>query len=99
MVKPISREDETNIPAFSSHKEAASFFKETYGADFVFEGSEMVGDIICYFYSLVSDHGAYRKGRKLLSQGQSVSGEFGMKFISSYQPVQIMENGNVHIVH
>lgn len=96
---PISRQDESSFPDFTSHKEAASFFKEKFGSDFVFESSEIVGDMICYFYSVVSDHGVYRKGKKLLSQGQSVSGEFAMQFIASYQPVQIMENGNVHIVH
>lgn len=96
---PISRQDENSFPAFNSHGEAADFFKEKFGSDFVFESSEYVGDMMCYFYAVVVDFAIYRKGRRLIANGQPVTGELGLQFITSYQPVQIMENGNVHIVY
>lgn len=96
---PISRQEEQSFPEFRSHKEAASFFKEKFGPDFVFESSDLIDGTICYFYSVVVDHSVYYKCNQLLADGKSVSGELGMKFISSYQPIQIMENGNVHIVY
>lgn len=96
---PISRQEEQSFPEFHSHKEAASFFKEKFGSDFVFESSELIDDMMCYFYAVVVDHSVYHKCRRLLSDGKSVSGDLGMKFISSYQPIQIMENGNVHVVY
>lgn len=99
MKLPISRQEESTFPAFGSHEEAAAFFKSRFGSDFVFESSENIGDMKCYFYSVVSNHEAYYKGRRLLKKGQSVSGDLGLQFIMSHQPVQIMENGNVHIVH
>lgn len=96
---PISRQDENSFPAFGSHGEAADFFKEKFGSDFVFESSEYVGDMMCYFYAVITDHAIYYKCRKLLSAGNPITGELGLQFITSYQPVQIMENGNVHIVY
>lgn len=99
MIFPISRQDESSFPEFNNHDEAAAFFKEKFGADFVLESSENVGDMICYFYAVVTDHAVYHKGRRLLLQGQPVTGDLGLQFIQSYQPVQIMENGNVHIVY
>ena len=99
MVFPISRQDESSFPVFHSHGEAADFFKEKFGSDFVFESSENIVDMTCYFYALVVDHAVYSKGKRLLSKNQPVTGELGMQFIKSYQPVQIMENGSVHVVY
>ena len=99
MTFPISRHDESTFPKFSSHSEAAAFFKGKFGMDFVLESSENIGGMVCYFYAVIVDHAAYHKGRKLLSKGQPITGELGMQFITSYQPVQIMDNGNVHIVY
>lgn len=96
---PISRQDESSFPEFNSHEEAAAFFKEKFGMDFVYEATENVGDGVCYFYAVIVDHAAYYKSRKLLSKGKPVTGELGMQFINSYQPVQIMDNGSVHIVY
>lgn len=99
MVLPISRQDEADFPVFQSHNEAADFFKDKFGSDFVFESSENIGDGMCYFYSVVTDHAIYNKGRRLLSAGQPVTGDLGLQFMKSYQPVQIMENGNIHVVY
>ena len=95
----ITREMESALPSFKSHEEAAAYFKEQYGSDFVFQSVEPIGDMNCYFYALVVDHGIYRKGRMLLTKGQAVTGDLGLKFIMSYQPVQIMEDGHIHIVY
>ena len=99
MQLPISRQEESTFPKFSSHEEAAAFFKERFGSDFILQDSEPIGNMLCHFYAIVTDHANYYQGRKLLAKGQSVTGELGLKFLMSYQPVQIMENGEVHIVH
>ena len=96
---PISRTDEAAFPQFNSHDEAKEFFKDKFGMDFVFDSAENIGDGICYFYVLIVDHAIYRKGKRILSQNQPVTGELGLQFLNSYQPIQIMENGSVHIVH
>lgn len=95
----ITREMENALPSFKSHVAAAAYFKEQYGSDFVFEYAEHIGDMYCYFYALIVDHGNYQKGRKLLTKGQSIIGELSLQFINSYQPVQIMEDGHIHIVY
>lgn len=99
MVLPISRQDEQSFPAFNSHEEAAAYFKDKFGSDFVFESSEPIDGMQCYFYSVISDHAVYHKARRMLAHGEPVTGDLGLQFMQSYQPVQIMENGNVHIVY
>lgn len=99
MKLPISRQEESTFPEFNSHHEAAAFFKERFGVDFVYESSEPIDGAQCHFYCIVTDHESYMRGRKLLSKGQPVSGDLGMKFLMSHQPVQIMDNGRVHIVY
>lgn len=96
---PISRQEESTFPAFTSHHEAAAFFKNRYGSDFVFESTEPIGDMNCYFYCVISDHEAFSLGRKLMGEGQPLSGDIAIKYLFSHQPVQIMENGSVHIVY
>lgn len=95
MVKPISREDEANIPAFSSHDEAIKYFKEKYGSDLLYEEY----DSDCYFFCLILDHEAFRRGRNAMAKGKPLTGDAALSYIHSYQPIQIFDNGNVHIVH
>lgn len=95
MVKPISREDEANIPAFSSHNDAIEYFKDKYGSDFLYEEY----DSECYFFCLILDHEAFRKGRNAMAKGEPLTGDDALSFIYSYQSIQIFDNGNVHIVH
>lgn len=99
MLNPISRQEESTFPTFTSHEDAAAFFKKRYGADFIFQDSEPIGEQLCYFYAIVINQKDYNDGRQLLSKGKPISGELGLKFLLSYQPVQIMEDGSVHIVH
>ena len=95
----ITRDMENALPSFKSHVAAAAYFKEQYGSDFVFEYAEHIEDMYCYFYALVVDHGIYQKGRKLLTNGQAITGELSLQFINSYQSIQIMEDGHIHIVY
>ena len=96
MAKKISREEEAQIPEFNDAREAIAWFKEKYAADFILQDSEPIGGELCHFYALVHDWEAYMKGRKqLLQTGHAV----GLEFILSYQPIQIMADGSIHIVH
>ena len=91
----ISRQEEAELPIFKSHEEARAYFEEKYGEKFVFEESSDIGDGICFFYRLITDEEAYIKGASDLNS----NGFVGMEFLNSYQPIQIMEDGSVHIVH
>lgn len=92
----ISREDEANLPKFSSHDEARTFFKEKYGERFMLTGSEMIDDRKVYFYSLILDEKIFKDGQEKLQKGEPVT---GFDFINSYQPVEIFEDGNIHIIY
>lgn len=96
MAKRITRQEEAELPAFSSHKEAREWFKARYGDDFMLTGSELIGDEICYFYNLILDRALFEAESKKLHDGVMTD---GMKLINSYQSIQIMDSGNVHIVH
>ena len=91
----ISRQEEAELPTFKTHEEARDYFEEKYGEKFVFEESSDTGDGICFFYRLITDEEAYIKGASDLNS----NGYVGMEFMNSYQPIQIMEDGSIHIVH
>jgi len=91
----ISRQEEAALPIFRSHEEASYYFEEKYGEKFVFEESSDTDDGTCFFYRLITDEEAYIQGMTELNS----SGSVGLEFLNSYQPVQIKENGSIHIVH
>lgn len=91
----ISRQEEAELPTFKTYEEARDYFEEKYGEKFVFEESSDTGDGICFFYRLITDEEAYIKGASDLNS----NGYVGMEFMNSYQPIQIMEDGSIHIVH
>lgn len=91
----ITRQEEAELPTFKSHEEASRYFEEKYSEKFVFEESSDIGDGICFFYRLITDEEAYIKGASELN----ANGYVGMEFMNSYQPIQIMEDGSIHIVH
>lgn len=97
MTQKISREEEAQIPKFNSHKEAKNWFIDRYGPDFILTGAEMIGDEMCYFYYLILNWKDYQEGTKEVRLNQNMAA--GLNFLYSHQPVQIMENGSVHIVH
>ena len=91
----ISRQEEATLPIFRSHEEASLYFEEEYGEKFVFEESSDTGDGIYFFYRLITDEEAYIQGVSDLNS----NGFVGLEFLNSYQPIQIMEDGSIHIVH
>jgi len=91
----ISRQEEAELPIFKSHEEARSYFEEKYGEKFVFEESSNTDEGICFFYRIIKDEEAYIKGVTDLN----ANGTVGMEFKNSYQPIQIMGNGSIRIVH
>lgn len=96
MNKKITRQEEAELPEFKSHTEARAWFKEKYGDDFMLTGVEPIGDQKCYFYNLVLDRKEFNRFMEEAQQTIIVS---AASFIDSYQPVQIMEDGSIHIVH
>ena len=96
-VQKISREEEAKLPQFGSHEEAKEWFKDRYGADFILTSAEPIGDEMCYFYYLILDWQSYIKGRKELRINRNMGA--GLDFLLSHQPIQIMQDGSVHIVH
>lgn len=96
---PISRKEESNFPAFDSYMDAAAFFEEKYGKNFILQDVETIDGVKCYFHAVVADWDVYRKGQSMFMQGKSMSGDLSMAYISCYQPIQIFEDGRVHIVH
>lgn len=97
-IRKISREDEAHLPEFSSHAAARRYFVKIYGDNFVAVNSFLISDDrICYEYHLVLDPDAYAEGmRKLcVENGFSDGGEF----LHSYQKIEIMDGGSVHILH
>ena len=96
MKKWISREEEACFPAFGSFQAAWDFLSEKFGQDIVMETVDFVGGEKCYFAALITDWESYQEMTRLLEVGKSV---VGMKYLMCRQPIQIFENGQVHIVH
>lgn len=107
MRKPISREEEANLPRFESAEEAYRHFKGVYGRDFAFLSVEKTGDGEEYWYChLILDRAAYELGNTALMQQSNRSGNgggtlqpVGIEFLNSHQTVEISVSGSVHIVH
>lgn len=92
----ISREDEARIPPFDSHDEARQWFKAKYGEMFMLMDSEIIGGQKCYFHNLVLDYDTWLNGQEELKRTGSI---VGMKYLGSYQAIQIFADGHIHIVH
>ena len=92
----ITREEEAMMPAFKSHAEAREWFKEKYGDDFMLTDSEIIGGQKCYFYHLILDRAVYIS---FMRNPQSIITSPAIDYLNSHQAIQIMEDGDVHIVH
>lgn len=108
--RKISREEEARLPGFSSHVEAREYFSRKYGANFVAVGSFPLGDErICYEYHLILDRNAYAHGMRTLyessqdkadsSTSSSPGTTSGLQLLRSYQKIEVMDDGSVHILH
>ncbi|WP_432356087.1 hypothetical protein [Sporosarcina sp. A2] len=93
----ISRQAEKEIPNFSSHKLAHDYFKNKYGNHFVMMSTEVIDGQNVYFYGLILDRHNFEIGRKQLLRDGGIVG--ALDFMNSYQPVEIFEDGRIHIIH
>ncbi len=96
MRKWISREEEAELPEFESFEDAWEFFEKRYGKDVVLESVEFINEKKCYFCGLIIDWESYNEMVRLFEAGEPV---IGMKYLECKQPIQIFEDGSVHIVH
>jgi len=97
MMKPISRGEEASLPSFKDAEDAYRYFRERFGRNFMFQKIEEAGDGRKYWHChLVLDSEAYREGMRTLTEGKSLT---GLDFLKSHQTVELMESGEVHIVH
>lgn len=92
-MKRITKEAEAELPRFQNYEEAIDYFEKKYGEKFVFEESSETDEGSCFFYRLITDEEAYIKAVTELN----ANGYIGVSFKNSYQPIQIMENGDVRI--
>ena len=92
----ITRKEEAELPTFTDYKAAFDYFMDKYPNSFELESVEEIGGKKCYFCALIVDRETYFIGRRKLMQLNAVT---GMEFPQSYQPIQIMQDGSVHIVH
>lgn len=92
----MTREFESNLPAFNSKSEAEAYFKGIYSDNMKLVGIEEIDNQNCYFFDVIYDHDLYNKFMENLTKhpGGTVSEEE----LFSYQRVEIFEDGNVHIV-
>lgn len=93
----ISRQAEAEFPEFDSHENAREFFKNKYGDSFVMASSEMIGDEKVYFYHLILDRQQYFDGFQELKEDGFITDL--LDFMNSYQPVEIFEDGRIHVIH
>lgn len=82
---------------FIREKEAREWFKEKYGDSFILTSSELIDDQIWYFYYLIIDRKVFEADQKEMELKGIMTD--AIKFMGSYQEIQIMEDGSVHIVH
>lgn len=96
MRKWISREEESTLPKFDSFEAAWMFFVRKYDKDMLLESMEIIDGKKCYFCALITDWEIYKEMLRLLKAGEPL---IGLKYIECKQPIQIFEDGIVHIVH
>lgn len=93
----ISRNEEANLPDFSSHQEAREYFKNKYGSNrFLLTETDVIEGRKIYFYYLILNPKAYEDGQKKLLEDGYV---LGLEFLHSHQPIEISEDGDIHIIH
>lgn len=92
----ITRDDEKALPKFRSYEEAHSYFEDKYGELFQTSGTEIIDNRRCYFYYLILDKEVFLNGQKELREKGFLS---GIEYLESHQPVEIWDNGDIHIIH
>lgn len=101
----ISREEESKLPKFNTHLEAREYFKSIYGERFQMQDSQECSGEKIYFYHLILDMNQYLESVNEISEQQIKSlqwteeGCLADRYMFSYQPIEISETGNVHIIN
>ena len=100
----ISRKEEYKLPSFKSHAEAREYFKNIYGHNFQMIDSQEYSDCKIYFYRLILDMEQYMSCIRELQETNVLVDDgtdtcLAFRFITSYQSVEIYEDGRIHIVH
>lgn len=93
----ISRKAEAEFPKFDSHENARKFLKNKYGDSFVMASSEVINDEKIYFYHLILDRKKYFDGLKKLEEDGFIMDS--LDYLNSHQPIEIWEDGRIHIIH
>lgn len=96
MLKWISREEEAAFPEFDSFEAAWTFFVRKYDKDMLLESVDIIDGVKCYYCALITDWESYKEMLRLFENEEPV---FGTKYLECRQPIQIFEDGRVHIVH
>ncbi|MFF2531217.1 hypothetical protein ACFVS2_20155 [Brevibacillus sp. NPDC058079] len=91
----LTRNFENDIPSFSSHIEAQTWFEDIFEDKFMLSDSLYVENETLYKYTLVIDKIAWEKGQEELIKKGYTSGDFLM----SSHTIEIFESGRVHIVY
>ena len=99
-IKKITREEAAALPRFRSAREARLYFALRYGDDsFRLEESFAVGEgadmTVCHRFSLVLDRAGYEKGLRQLARGSMADAG---DFLASYQTIEVMLNGDTHVI-
>ena len=93
----ISREAEHDLPSFDSYETARDYFKERFGEVFIWMDTELVNGQTVHFHALLLNQKAFKEGQEQLAdRGQIVD---ALTFLNSYQPIELFEDGRVHIIH
>ncbi|WP_160722934.1 hypothetical protein [Bacillus sp. USDA818B3_A] len=83
------------IPAFKSHDEARTYFKNLYGDRFLNRGTDLSEGKRVSIYHLVKDPNVYQPYMESFSH--EIKHEItNMDVFKSYNTIEIDENGNVH---
>lgn len=96
MAEKFTRDQEQALPDFENAEEAFMYFREKYGKDFSYQGTQRVGDLDCWFCNLILSRDTYERGMKELRMGTPV---MGLEFAMSYQPFELFEDGHIHIIY
>ncbi|MRN54897.1 hypothetical protein [Paenibacillus monticola] len=93
--KYLSEKFEQDLPTFTSHTEAADWFRSLFADSFVFvEQTDAAGTGVYYLYDIIHDKTIWEARQKSLSEKGTASG-LGMLLCT--QRVDIYEDGSVQL--
>lgn len=96
VMQKLTRQWEASLPEFYSHKEAREYFKGIFGSRFAMQRTEYIDGVKWYFYHYIIDKETYLAEMKKLANGENSD---ATALLASYQPIEISEEGHVHVVY